>query len=66
MLAWLSAVVQHFFVVATGILKGIGEDGHSVKGFIGVDASGKGKDGRCEPGAVEGDRAEGVADDFTK
>jgi len=38
MLARLSAVVQDVCVVATGILKGIGKDGHSVEGFLFVDA----------------------------
>jgi hypothetical protein len=36
-------VVQDVFIVATNILKGIGEDGHSVEGFLRVNAIGKGK-----------------------
>jgi hypothetical protein len=63
MLSRLSAVVQDVFVVAPGILKGIGKDGHSVKGSLVVDAIGEGKYGGSEPRGVEGDGAEGIAED---
>ena len=60
MLARLSAVAQDFFVVATGILKGIGKDGHAVKGFFFIDAFSKSKDGGSEPRGVDCDGVEGI------
>ncbi|HEV3440275.1 MAG TPA: hypothetical protein VG122_23175 [Gemmata sp.] len=66
MLARLSAVVQDIFVVTLCVLKGIGQDGHSVKGFLGVDAVGERNDCGSEPGGVEGDGAEWVAEDVTE
>ena len=58
-----SAVVENIGVFAPGILESVGEDRKAVEGSIGVDAFGEGKDGRGEPGWVEGDGAEGVAED---
>jgi hypothetical protein len=66
MLAGFSKVVQDVVVVAPGVLKGIGKDGEAVEGFVGVDAVGENKDGRREPGGVECDRAEEVAEDVTE
>ena len=65
MLTRLSAVVQDVFVVAPGVLQCISEDRHSVECSFGVDTTGKSKNGRCEPGGIESDRAEGDAEDVT-
>ncbi len=61
-----AAVVQDVFVVAAGVLKGVGEDGHVVEGTIGVDAIGEGEDGWREPGGGDGDGTEGVAENLQK
>ncbi len=66
MFAGLSEMCQDFFVVATDILKGISKNGHPVKGSLFVDASGEREAGECKPGGVEGDRAEGIAEDVVK
>ncbi|HEV3436887.1 MAG TPA: hypothetical protein VG122_05990 [Gemmata sp.] len=66
MLARLSAVVQDVGIVATDILKGIGKDGHSVEGSLFVDASCKSNNGGSEPRVVDGDGAEGVAENVAK
>ncbi len=63
---WLSAVAEDVLVVAPGILKGIGQNGHAVEGTLGVDSAGEGNDGGREPNWVKGDGAEGVAEDITE
>jgi hypothetical protein len=52
-------VVQDVFVVATSVLKSIGEDRHSIKGFLLVDAVGECKDSGSEPERVKRNSAEG-------
>ena len=54
-----SAVVQDVFVVAAGILKGIGEDWEAVKGTVDVDAFGEAENSGGEPRGVNDDGAEG-------
>jgi hypothetical protein len=58
MLARLSAVVEDVVVIATSILQRIGKDGHSVKGFLDVDAVGERNDCGSEQEGVECDGAE--------
>ena len=41
MLVWLAAVIQDVGVMAAGVLEGVGEDGHMVKGAVGVDGPGQ-------------------------
>lgn len=57
---------KDLFVVATGVLKGIRENGHSVEGAVFVDSLSEREYGGAEPGRVESDGAEGVAEDVTK
>jgi hypothetical protein len=45
MLAGLSKVVQNLIVVAPGVLKGVGQDGKAVEGFLVVGALGEGENG---------------------
>src|SRR4051812_43248989 len=66
MLTRLTAVVEDVFVVATGVLKCIGEDRHPVKGTLLVDVFGKSDDGGSQPRRVDGDGAEGVAEDVSQ
>jgi hypothetical protein len=58
-------VVQDVVVVASGILKGIGKDGHYVKGTIFVDVASKSKDCGGEPGGVKGNGSERVAENLS-
>src|ERR1700722_13118570 len=64
MLARFSAVVQHVFIVAPSVLKSVSRNGHAVEGFLLVDTIGKSKDGGSEPGNIEGDGEERVAENF--
>ena len=61
-----SAMGDDFLTVATGIHQGIGKNGHSVEGSFLVNGVGYIDDGGCEPTRVDGDGAEGVAEDVTK
>src|SRR4051794_13148993 len=60
---WPSAVVQDAGVVAARVLQGVGQDGQVVEATVLVDGIGEGRDGGRPPGGIEGDGAEGVADD---
>jgi len=40
MLAWLTAVIQDFRVLASGFFESVGQDGHPVKGTVVVDGLG--------------------------
>ncbi len=61
-----AAVVQDVFVVATCILKGVGQDRHPVEGTLGVDAFGECGHVRSQPSGIDGHRAEGVTNDLTQ
>src|SRR5208337_5376877 len=56
----LAAVVQYVLGTATGVLQGMGKDGHSVELAFLVNRAGKLLHGWGEPGGVAGDGAEGV------
>ena len=66
MLARLTAMVQDVGVGAATFFKGVGKDRHSVKCFFIVDRLGEVLNGGGEPDGVEGDGAEGVAEDVAK
>jgi hypothetical protein len=59
-------VVQDVRVVATGILKSIGQNRHRREIARIVHLLGEGEDGGGEPGGIEADGAEGVAEDVTQ
>ena len=65
MLARLSAVVQDVVVVATSVLKGVGKNQHSVKGTLLVNAFRKDANVGREPGRIDGNGTEGVAEDVS-
>ena len=60
------AVIEDVGVLAPGILESVGEDREAVEGPIGVDAFGEGENGGREPGEIEGDAVERVADDVAE
>lgn len=66
MLARLPAVGEDVVVIATRVLKGIGEDWHPVKGTVFVDAGGERPNIGRKPRRFNGDRAEGIAEDVPK
>src|SRR5262249_34816737 len=55
---------QHVFIVATGVLKSISQDRHSVKRTVLVNALCEGSDIRREPRGVHGDGAKWIAEGF--
>jgi len=59
-------MVQNLITIATGVLKGVGKNGHSVKGTLGIDAGGKGDDSGSEPRWVESHGAKVIANDVSK
>jgi hypothetical protein len=59
-------VVEDVGVVAAGILQGVGQNGHPVKGVLGIDAFGKQNDGGGEPSGVKNDRTDRISNNFTK
>ncbi len=61
-----AAVGQDVFVLASRVLEGVGQDRQSVEGTLLVDALGEQSDGGCEPGRVERDRTERIAEDVAE
>lgn len=61
-----SAVDQYFLILATSILKGIGEDCHRGEIARIVHLLGEGKRCRGGPGGIKGDGVQGVANNITK
>src|SRR5262245_32283404 len=57
--AFRAAVVEDVFVVASGILKGIGQDRHPVERLLLVNAASQCLHVRREPRKIDGDVAEG-------
>ncbi len=69
MLAGLAAVIQNVGVGAAGFFKGIGQDGHTVEGTLIVDGLGDFLHRAVvlgQPRAMDGDGAEGIAEDVTE
>ncbi|WP_157469202.1 hypothetical protein [Gemmata sp. SH-PL17] len=66
MLTGLPAVIEDVIVITTGVLEGVGQDRHQVKGTILVNAFGKGANDRGKPRRFECDRTKGVAEDVTE
>src|SRR5262245_38259109 len=60
-----AAVVQDVGVVAPGLFEGVRENRHPVERPLGVDAVGERDDRFGEPTGIEGDGAEGVAEDLS-
>src|SRR5262249_22250587 len=65
MFCWLAAVVQNVGVGAACLFESIGKNGHSVKGFFIIDGLSESGHVGCQPGSIDGDRTEGVAEDVT-
>jgi hypothetical protein len=66
MFARLTAMKKDIRIFATRFLQSIRKNGHSVKRFVCVDAISKRNDSGSEPSGVNGNRAEGVADNVPK
>ena len=60
-----SAVVQDVGVGAFGFFKGVGKNGEMVERSVVVDHLGQLYYGGLQPDWFDGDRTEGVAEDFT-
>ena len=59
----VAAMREDVVVVATGILKGVGQDRQTVEGTVLVNPFGKCDGGGRKPGRIDGHGAEGVAAD---
>src|SRR3954453_19497516 len=62
----LSAVAQHLGMSATGSFQAVGQGREAVEGAIIVDSLSEPHDGRRQPGWIERDGAEGIADDVAE
>ena len=66
MLAGLAAVVKDVRIGAAGVFERVAEDGHPVEGPAVVDGLCQRDDGGRLPGGIDGDGAEGVAEDVAE
>jgi hypothetical protein len=62
----VAAVGEDVRVVAAGVFEGIGQDRHAVEGTVVVDAASERDDGGREPGGIDGDGPEGIAEDVAE
>jgi hypothetical protein len=61
----VAAVVQGVGIVAASVLKGVGQNRHSIKGTLFVNTVGKSEGIGREPRGVNGDKTEGVAENVS-
>jgi hypothetical protein len=59
------AMGEHIRVVATGFLQRVGQDWQAAERAIGVDAVGEREDRGRAPARIDGDGAEGIAEDVS-
>ena len=61
-----SAMAQDFFIMTSRFYQFVSEERKLVEGAVVVDGLGQGLHGQREPGGVDGDGVEGVAEDAAK